>query len=147
MNSREIPTLLKIIQTDYYSFLSVIFLLILWSVFTISQILQLESPSGVIYIALALSVFAIVVIIWRFQTIQSLFSSGVVTLATITEIWFFRGRGRINYTYSNRGHEFLTGDDVVPTNRTRSLQTADRVTILIDPENPERTVIYDIYFD
>lgn len=147
MNSNSTPSIIRIIQTDYYSFLSVIFLLILWSVFAITQILKLESPAGAIYVALALSLFAIVVIIWRYQTIQSLFSTGVETIATITEVWFYRGRGRINYAYTYRGREILTGDDVVPTNKSKSLRTADRIKVLIDPENPDRTIICDIYFD
>ena len=119
----------------------------MWSVFLIFQILRFESPSGAIYVALTLSIVALAIIIWRYQLIISRFSQGSPVPATITEIWFFRGRGRINYTFTYRGHEFITGDDVVPTRNSRSLRTGDRVTVMLDPDNPERAIISDIYFD
>jgi hypothetical protein len=147
METKTTPSLIKIIQTDYTSFLSTIFLLSLWSVYLIFQILRLESPSGAIIVAITLSIIALAIIYWRYQLIISRFSQGSTVSAIISEIWFFRGRGRINYTYTFRGHEFITGDDVFPTKIARSFRAGDRVTVLLDPDNPDRAIISDLYFD
>jgi len=132
-------------MTDYYAFLSALFLVILWSTYGLFSIVAGGIHPGAFYTALTLSVIALGLILWRYQSIQTLFNVGIEIPATVTTIWFFRGRGRLDYIYTFRGHEYQSGDDVVPNRNTRSLREADRVTLLVDPDNPGHTLIKDFY--
>ena len=145
MNNNNPPSIFKIIQTDYYTFLAILFLLILWSFFVLSQLFDLANPNGSVYIVLALSALSAGVILWRYQSIHMLFLNGLDVPGIVTEIWFYRGRGRINYTYHYRGHEYLSGDDIMPTAESRSIRNGDRITILMDANNPNRTIVKGLY--
>jgi hypothetical protein len=145
MNTNKPPSLLKILQTDYYTFLSFLFLLILWIVYALFQIFDFESPPGAIYVAVALSTFSLAIMVWRYQIIQALFSNGTLVSATVTDLWFYRGRGRIDFAFNFRGHEYLSGNDVVPSINTRAMRVGDRINVLIDPENPLRAIIQVLY--
>lgn len=132
-------------RTDYYTFLSILFVVILWVFFALFQILNPSIPTNSLFTALGVSFVALIIGIWRIQMILALFNSGIKLSATITESWFFRGHGRIDYTYTYRGHDYLSGNDLVPTGEAKRLRVGDRVTVIIDPDNPARAIIMDLF--
>ena len=145
MNPNRNPSLLSIVRTDYYTFLSLLFVVILWIFFGFFQILNPGIPSGSLFAAVGVSLVALTISIWRIQIILALFNGGIQLSATITECWLFRGHGRINYTYTYRGHDYLSGNDLVPTGEAKRIRVGDRVTVIIDPENPARAIIMDLF--
>lgn len=145
MESRTRPSLVRVIQTDYYAFLSVLLLGIMWGMYAIFQTLNLTTSMESFYGALVLTVLDLLVVIWRYNSVHTLFNNGIELSATIVDLWFFRGRGRVDYTFTCRNHEFISGNDITPNGRTRSLREGDRVTIYVDPENPQRAVIRELF--
>lgn len=145
MNPNRNPSLISIVRADYYTFLSILFVVILWVFYALFQILNPSIPINSLFTALGVSFVALIIGIWRIQMILALFNSGIKLSATITESWFFRGHGRINYAYTYRGHDYLSGNDLVPTGDAKRLRVGDRVTVIIDPDNPARAIIMDLF--
>ena len=145
MENNKTPSLIKIIRTDYYAFLSFLFLVIIWGFFILFQLFGYGNPDSAFIIVLAVSALAIAVGIWRIQTILALFSIGIELSATVTEIWFFRGRGRIDCKFTYRGHDYLSGSDVVPTRDAKNLGVGDRLNVIVDPDNPTRSMVLDLF--
>lgn len=143
MNQR--PSLYRVILTDYIAFLAVLLPAALWGVYAILQILQQESSPGSLYVAIALTLLSLTVVAWRYQTILAFFEDGVQALAIITEIWVYRGRGRIEYTYSCQGRKYTAGNDVQPNQLTGAFEVGEQVTILVDPNDHQRAIIRDLY--
>jgi hypothetical protein len=145
MDANPAPSIPRVVRTDYYAFLAALFLFILWSTYALFYVFSLGVHPFTFYTAITLSAVAIATIFWRYQSIQMLFSSGIEMSATVTAIWFYRGRGRIDYVFYYRGHEYQSGDDIVPSRVAQAIRVSDRVTVLIDPESPQRTIIQDFY--
>ena len=145
MDNQKAPSLITIIRTDYYAFLTFLFLVIIWGFFIMFQIFNFGYPDSALVVLLGVSALAIAIGIWRIQTILALFSVGIKLSATVTEIWFFRGRGRIDYAFTYRSHDFLAGNDVVPTQSAKNLRVGDRLTVIVDPDNPTRSIVMDIF--
>jgi len=93
----------------------------------------------------ALTVIAVAVLIWRMRVINAIFEEGIETPGTITRIWFYRGRGSVNYTYTLQGQEYKSGSAVMRSKQTREIVTGQPVTLIVDPSNPKRALIRDLY--
>src|SRR5574341_1001541 len=139
------PSLFRVISTDYPSFLSVLFpvFFIGFSVyffFAKNDALQLFLP-----LAIGVTVIGIPVLVQRYRTISSVFADGMPTQGIVTGIGFFRGRGRIEYSYTVQGEKQMSANAINKNSRTRKLRVGQKVTVLVDPKDPKRAFIRDIY--
>jgi hypothetical protein len=90
-------------------------------------------------------VIGIPLAIWRLRTIQQLFASGVEVTGQIKDIFFHRDRGTVQYSYTYLGQAFLSGNAIMKTRQTQKLQPGDQIILLINPEQPKRALIRDLY--
>jgi len=77
--------------------------------------------------------------------ISSVFGNGIETSGTIQKIYFFRGRGRVEYVYSFQGQKYMSGNAINRTKTTRALSDGQHITLLVDPNNPKRAFVKEIY--
>jgi len=139
------PSLFGVISTDYPSFLSVLFPIVfggfsLYFFFTGNDALRLFLP-----LTIGVAVVGVPVLVQRYGTISSVFTDGTPTSCVLTGISFFRGRGRIEYSYTLQGEKQVSGSAINNNSRTRKLSVGQTVTVLVDRDNPKRAFIRDIY--
>ena len=139
------PSFFRVISTDYPSFLSVLFPLVFggfsaYFFFTGNDALQLF-----LILAIAVTIVGIPVLIQRYRMISSVFENGNETKATVTSIYFFRGRGRVECVYTFQGKKQTSSNAINKNSRTRKLRVGQSVTVLVDSNNPQRAFIREIY--
>jgi hypothetical protein len=139
------PSLFRVISTDYPSYLSVLFPIVFVG-FTIyffavgNDALQLF-----LFLAIGITVVGIPVLLQRYKTISSVFANGEQTKGEVTSIGFFRGRGSVGYSYTFRGEKLTSSNSINRNSRTRNLRVGQKVTVFVDPNNPKRAFIQEIY--
>jgi hypothetical protein len=90
-------------------------------------------------------VVAIVILAWRIRLFYSIFDGGIEAPATISNIMFFRDRGRVDYIYTIQGEKFSSGNAIHKVKQTRSLQVGEQVIVMVDRNNLKRAFIRDLY--
>lgn len=144
MQSRS-PSLFRVISTDYASYLSVLFPIVfggfsLYFLFARNEAVRLFLP-----LAIGATVIGVPVLVQRYRTISSAFADGMQTKAVVTGISFFRGRGLVKYSYIFQGEKQVSDNAINKNNRTRKLRVGQKVTVLVDRNNPKRAFIQEIY--
>lgn len=139
------PSLFRVISTDYPSYLSVLFPVIfgifsLYFFFTGNDALQLFLP-----LAIGSTVIGVPVLVQRFRAISSVFADGQQTQGVVTGISFFRGRGRVEYSYTFQGEKQMSGNAINRNSRTRKLRVGNKITVVVDRNDPRRAFIREIY--
>ncbi|WP_406661078.1 hypothetical protein V7O66_00725 [Methanolobus sp. ZRKC3] len=79
---------------------------------------------------------------------HNLYSHGIDITGHIDSPYYYkRSSSRIEYKYEYQGEEYLRGN-AIPTSKLMELNfnEGDEVVIRLDPENPKKAVIKDIYF-
>jgi hypothetical protein len=140
-------SLAKLIKTDYVAFISALTPLILCGIYLVVPLVSKESwkDNTILLIYGAMVVLSLGLFIWRIQVFRSVFNDGIETLATLISIYYYRGRGRLQYTYSYLGQEYTARNIVNRIAATRALTLGQQVVVLVDPSNPKRALIRDLY--
>ena len=103
------------------------------------------SWAAFIPVALAITVVGAFVLIGRYGQILSVFTQGMEATGTISRVYFFRDRGRIEYVYGWYEEKYTSGVAVAKTKRTRVLEQGQNVTLVVDSDRPRRAFIRDLY--
>ena len=141
------PLFKKMLANDYTVLLTFVTPIALWVFFLLVFFLDDSSiiSTNVPLIFGALTVMAVAVLVWRMRVINAIFEDGIETPGTITRIWFYRGRGSVNYSYAFQGQEYKSGNAVMRSKQTREIVIGQPVTLIVDPSNPKRALIRDLY--
>jgi hypothetical protein len=141
------PSIFKIIIIDYAAFTAALFPIVMWGIYMLLLAMQEIQLSNLAYPAIAagITIVSILILIWRIRRISMLFEDGLEVTATIGNVFFFRDRGRVDYTFTYNGQKFITGNALHKVKQTSELKVGDTVTVLIDRNNPKRACIRDLY--
>ena len=139
------PSLFRVISTDYPSYLSVLFPVVFGGVTAYFFATENDALQLFLFLAIGVTIVGIPILIKRYRTISSVFANGKQTKAVITSIGFFRGRGRVEYSYTFQGEKHTSGNAINRNSRTRTLRVGETVKVLVDPENPKQAFIQEIY--
>ncbi len=157
---RAVPSVGRIVWTDYWAFLGVV--LILVGMVTYPAIVYLgivPQARGVdplmgeagapffFWFALAAVGVGIPGLFWRISTIRSVFEQGVRVDGVVTSVWFYKDRGRADFQYSHEGTVYQGGNPLHKTARTKALWEGESVTLVVDPQRPTRAFIEHLYVD
>jgi hypothetical protein len=104
-----------------------------------------EGAPFFLYGSIVALLVAVPVVMWRVKSIQDVFAKGVEIPGEITNVSFYRDRGRVEYTYSYQGQAYSGGNAVMKTGRTKALTPGEEVTLIVDQHEPRRAVIRDLY--
>lgn len=141
------PSLIKIITIDYISFTAFLFPVVLWGLYIFMFIFQDIDvslvPLPVLFVAI--SIIAVAIIGWRVHTFNTIFSDGIETTAVISNVSFFRDRGRIEYAFTYQGQKFASGNAVHKVRLTQMMRVGQQVIMVVDRNNPKRAYIRDLY--
>ncbi len=139
------PSLLHIIQTDYWSLMAVFFSIVFWIFFIAQLLLGDIGARGFLWIALAVTVVALPFLLWRYYQFRTVFERGQEAPGTISNLSFYRGRGQVEYTYTYQDQKYTSSIGVYRSKRAKALKTGERVKVVVDPDHPERAYIRDLY--
>jgi len=141
------PSILKILTIDYIAFLGWIFPVVIWASYILSYFIRSVKinflPLPVVYIAITIA--ALIVVLWRIQVIYSVFSDGMEAPATINRISFFRDRGKVDYVYTHQGQKYVSSNSIHRVKQTLALKIEDQVVVVIDRNHPKKAFIRDLY--
>ncbi|HJR79728.1 MAG TPA: DUF3592 domain-containing protein [Anaerolineales bacterium] len=138
-------SLFRVISTDYSSYLSILFPVVFGVFGTYFFFAGNDSFRLFLPLAIGVTVVGVPVLIWRYRTIASVFADGQQTKGVITGIGFFRGRGVVKYSYTFKGTTQISDNAINRNGRTRKLRVGQKVTVLVDPKNPKRAFIQELY--
>ena len=136
------PSLFRIAITDYPTFLAWLSPVILWAGYVFSKP---GTDSSLFYIAIAVTVVAIPVIIWRILYFLKIFEVGEEAAAEILGVSYYRSRGRVDFSYNYKGSEYTSGNLLLVGGRVRELAAGQEVVVIVDPENPKKAVIREMF--
>jgi hypothetical protein len=141
------PSLLKIILVDYLSFISVMVPLVTWAFYLYLLFSKREDVSGSVYLAIfgAITVAALICLVWRIALINSTFAEGMEVPATITRIFFYRDRGSIYFNYTFMGEQVKCRNSVMKWKKTRELESGMEIIVMVEQNHPKRAIIRDLY--
>jgi hypothetical protein len=141
------PTFARIVTNDYAAFLGLAFPLLAPVLFILFALLDgVPVPTTLVYFVIIPSVvFGLVLLAWRLHLIRAVFESGHEVPATISGVWFYRDRGRIEYIYTFQGQKYRGGNAIMKNKRTLAFQPGDQVLVAVDRKHPKRAFIRDLY--
>ena len=141
------PAIFKIIIIDYAAFTAALAPVVLWGIYLLLLVMNEIRITDITYpvIAAGITFISILVLVWRIRQISLMFEDGLEVPATISNVFFFRDRGRVDYTFTYNGQKYITGNALHKVKQTSELRVGDSVTVLIDRNNPKHTCIRDLY--
>jgi hypothetical protein len=96
-------------------------------------------------LALGASLVCLPILILRVRALRFLFFHGQRVQGLITDVRFVSGRGRINYTYTFNGQDYVGGSPSIRSERTNQYQKDQQIMLLVDPRNPARATIERLF--
>ena len=140
------PSFIKIIWTDYAAFLAAIAIVVTGGMLVFDQLTQqLGMGTTLIYMTAAAGLIGIPIILWRVRLISSVFEFGWEAEANITDIGFFRDRGRVTYIFTVQGERYQVSNAIMKTRFTKSLQRGQKIIVVAQRDNPKTAFIRDMY--
>ena len=152
-NSRPTPSVVRIVLSDLVAFLPLIGVVVAWAlhiltangvIFTSRSGTEL-SGKGFLEIAIIATVVLLPLCAYRIYAFIGMFKRGLLCKAEITDISFFKDRGRVKFKYTLDGMDYSTGTPVMKNARTKALNVGQEVEIVVQPENRSRAFIVDLY--
>ena len=137
------PSLIRIILIDFATFFSFIFPIISWVLYLLLW-KEIANLNFVIVIAL-ISLACLGIVAWRLLLITTVFNDNQCAQATISRIFFFRDRGRIDCLYEYQGQKYFGGNAIMKTRWTTAYIEGQQVTVMVDRNHPKRAFIRDLY--
>jgi hypothetical protein len=141
----ERPSLFRIARTDYLASLTVLAPVVVWGMAVIFPLLGQTDAAFYVSLASAVTVVALPVLLWRTSVVSNTLTNGIDVAGVISSAGFFRGRGRISYIYSYQGEKLQSSNAVQQNKQASALTVGSSVTVVLDPNNPKRAFIRDIY--
>ena len=141
------PSLFKIIMIDYMAFVGAIVPVSLWGLYLFLLLTKREDLSNlsIPIIFGAITVLALILLVWRVILINNVFTDGIEANATISRIFFFRDRGKIECIYPYLGEKYISSNRVLKFKFTKALKSGMEVVVVVDRNNPKRAFIRDLY--
>ncbi len=151
------PSIWRIMRTDYYALLAVIFLFpVLVMAVLILGLPFLEDPRTMVT-SQPFLVVLVGVVLWivicggglalRISAIRSAFTDGQELKGQISEVMFTgtRNNGWVKYTYVYMGTPYTSSNWVVKNDRTRDLAPSSAAQVMVDTSDPRRAFLRDLY--
>ena len=88
---------------------------------------------------------AIPMLAWRVHLFKTLYDQGVEIKGHISFEGVISGK-RVEYKYEYEGTSYWRGNALTDSKYANYFKEGDEVILLVDPKNPKRAVIRDLYF-
>jgi hypothetical protein len=152
MNQGRSPSPYQILRNDYFGVTMAVAPFMLWLLLGAVAILPAAlgseklnlNPLMLAGLGLA-TAFCWIALIWRIWMVRTIFAEGTLVNGVITNIWFFRQRGSCKLQYNYMGTAYEIQNTLIYSKRTCKLAAGSRVTLVVDPQDPKRVFLRDLY--
>jgi len=158
MTEKTKPSIVRIVQSDYPALLGILVPVVSLIMYVCvayfgyfpgfrgrDPIQGTEGAPLFFYLFIIGLVVGIPLAIWRIRSIQQMFSKSVEVVGQITNVSFYKDRGRVEYSYIYRGQNYSGGNAIMKTGKTQQLRSGNQVVLLVNPDEPKRALIRDLY--
>ena len=145
MNERKLPSILRIIDSDYPAALALLLPFLFWVLFWILSVLRLVDLQIPRYLAIGLTAGSLMLVAWRCWFIRRIFAEGVETLGEVRTVWFYRDRGRLVVTLIWEKRPVQINNMIPKNDYTKTLQEGQEVPLMVDRHQPKRAFLRDLY--
>ena len=147
----------RIVRRDYAAFVLFLLPLVFWGLFLFVAVTGFlpRGPEArtvppaffplMAAVDAALTLVLGTLFVRRVRGIRRILETGTECEAVVTSASFFRDRGRVEFTYEVGGKPYRSGCAVFKTPATRALGEGDRLTIVVDPERPDRALLPSVF--
>ncbi|MER2599656.1 MAG: hypothetical protein ABTQ73_09055 [Caldilineales bacterium] len=142
---KQLPSPWRIAQTDYMASLGAILILIIWGMALVARFFDPSLAEFLLKAAPVATVIGLVLLLWRIQMIRGVFERGSEVAGVVSSASFFRGRGRIAYTYTHQSQKYISSNALQANKITRNLPTGTAVTVMVHGDNPKHAFLREIY--
>jgi hypothetical protein len=155
---RQKPSLFRVIIIDRWAFVLALIPIVFWGLIGLAQIfgvvpdlrwgrdpMTAEDALLLMPIAAGITIITIPLCVWRVRVVWNLLTKGMLVAGSVTNLVFFRDRGRVDYHYTYEGQEWKAQAGVMKVKRTQALATRKDITIVVDPKKPGRTLIWELF--
>ncbi len=153
-NSRATPSVVRVVLSDYVALLALMGIVVTWGlhilatngvIFTSRRSGTEVTGGGFLGVAIVATVVLLPLFAYRIYAFIAIFKRGLLCKAEITDINFFKDRGRVEFKYTLHGKDYRTGSPVMKNARTKALNVGQEVDIVVHPEKHSRAFIVDLY--
>ena len=158
MTERAKPSIVRIVQSDYLALLGILFPAVSFVMYVCvayfgffpgfrghDPIQGTEGAPLFFYMVIIGLAVGLPLALWRIRSIEQMFANSREVAGHITNIYFHRDRGRVEYSYTYQGQNYSGGNAIMKTGKTRQLHSGDQVVLLVNPDDPARALIRDLY--
>jgi hypothetical protein len=139
-NDQATPSIIQIIWTDYFAFISALLPVCIWALVLIIWKAQVYFVIGALGTLVVLGLLT-----WRVLLFRMVFRDGKSVLGRVCSAYLIRDRGRVEYTYSYQGKFYKSGVSIHRNGRTKALKEGQPLTLVVDQRNPGRAFIRSLY--
>lgn len=149
---------MKVVKSDLVVQMAVIFPLVFLGFIIVLNVFgglpgfgrrgAIEQGSGTTFFAYALGVALLIgipLIWWRIRGVQEVVANGMEVTGTVTGISFNKDRGRVKWNYQVAAEKFEGACLITKNDFTRSLKVGDQVVLIVNREQPKRSILANIY--
>jgi hypothetical protein len=142
------PTFWKILNTDYASWICLVTPLTLWAFFIILKLLRPSYSDEPLYLSISAgaTIIGILIAVYRIFSTLNLLNRGIPVKGKITRIQNMRGMGQVAYEFKQDGAKHLANLTYRRGKKSFKLNPGMAVTILVDPKNPRKSLIKELYY-
>jgi hypothetical protein len=158
MLNKSKPSIVRIIQSDFLALLGVIVPVVLLIMYICvayfgyfpglrghDPIQGTEGAPVLLYMFIFGLVVGLPLAFWRIRSIQQLFAKSVEINGQVTNISFIKDRGRVEYSYTYQNQKYSGGSAIMKTGKTQKLSSGSQVVLLVNPDQPKRALIRELY--
>lgn len=139
------PSFFRIISNDYVTYTCIAFLLICLIVILVSSFLTAGGTAIFLLFLVIGSMIAGTIVVARLALFYRIFNFGTGVEAVISRVVCFRNQISVSLQYGYQG-ELRTCKQIFLKNAATSrYSVGDEVVVLIDPNNPQRAVIKELF--
>jgi len=144
---KRLPSFFQILKGDSLSVLPLIVIFFLWFYYVLNRLIPAAVPPGpnFLWIAASITVVGVVVIVWRYFYIRSLFEDGIEVIGIITSINIMGDRGRLDYLYAYQGHRYTGWVPIYFGKYYSELRPGSELKIIVDRNYPKRSFVRDFF--
>jgi hypothetical protein len=158
MSNKSKPSIVRIIQSDFLALLGVLVPVVSLIMYICvayfgyfpglrgrDPIQGTEGAPLFLYMFIFGLLFGLPLAFWRIRSIQQMFAKSVEIVGQITTISFYKDRGRVEYAYTYQNQNYSGGNAIMKTGKTQQLTSGSQVVLLVNPDEPKRALIRDLY--